>query len=116
VEELIRKVGQAIPKQKDPRHFTAYHTVLGDLQTYWAAVPLTDVAELDAMMPLPELLTKAFGAEGALTYRNGINALERMERQLTVLRPELSNGAWVSTFQTRAATARRGAGARPSAH
>jgi hypothetical protein len=116
LEELIRKVGQAIPKAKDPRHFTAYHTVIGDLQTYWATTPLADIAELDAMVSLPELLTKAFGAEGALIYRNGFDAVERIERQLTVLRPELSNGAWVPTFQSRVAGARRGAAVRPSAH
>lgn len=111
LEELIRKVGQAIPRAKDPRRFTAYQTVMGDLRTYWAAVPLGDVAELDAMLPLPELLYKAFGAEGALLYRTGIDAVEHIERQLTVLRPELSNGAWVPAFQTRFAGARRGVAA-----
>ncbi len=116
LEELIRKVGQAIPQVKDPRRFTAYQTVLGNLQTYWAAVPLADIAELDTMLPLPALLYKAFGAEGALIYRTGIDAVEHMERQLTVLRPELSNGAWVPTFQTRAAAARRGAGTRAASH
>jgi hypothetical protein len=111
VEELIRKVAHAIPQTKDPRRFMAYQTVMGDLRTYWAVVPLADVAELDAMLPLPELLHKAFGAEGALIYRSGIDAIERLERQLTVLRPELSNGAWVPAFQARMATARRGVAA-----
>lgn len=116
VEELIRKVAQAIPQAKDTRRFRAFQTVLGDLRTYWAAVPLGDVAELDTMLPLPELLYKAFGAEGALVYRTGMDAVEHIERQLTILRPELSNGAWVPTFRTRTAAARRGAGARLSTH
>jgi len=59
LEELIRKVAQAIPQAKDPRRFRAYQTVMGDLQTYWAAVPLADVAELDAILPLPDLLYRA---------------------------------------------------------
>ncbi len=79
-------------------------------------MPLGDVAELDTMLPLPELLSKAFGAEGALVYRTGMDAVEHIERQLTMLRPELSNGAWVPTFRTRTAAARRGAGARVSTH
>ncbi|MBI4514679.1 MAG: hypothetical protein HY699_02535 [Deltaproteobacteria bacterium] len=109
VEELIRKVAQAIPLVKDQRRFLAYQTVMGNLRTYWAVVPLGDVAELDAMLSPPELLTRAFGAEGALIYRNGIDAAESMERQLTILRPELSNGVWVPAIQTRMAAVRRGA-------
>ena len=111
LEELIRKVAQAVPQAKDPRRFIAYQTVIGDLRTYWSVVPLTDVAELDAMLPLPELLYKAFGAEGTLVYRTGMDAVEHIERQLTVLRPELSNGAWVPAFHARAATPRRGVAA-----
>jgi len=61
-------------------------------------------------------LYKAFGAEGALIYRSGIDAVEHMERQLTVLRPELSNGAWVPAFQTRMAASRRRVGAGMATH
>lgn len=116
VEELIRKVGQAIPQVKDPRRFIAYQTVMGDLRTYWAVVPLNDVAELDSMLPLPELLHKAFGAEGALIFRTATDGIEHIERQLTVLRPELSNGAWVPAFQSRFAGARRGVAAGTPKH
>lgn len=116
LEELIRKLAQAIPQVKDPRRFTAYQTVMGDLRTYWTTVPLSDVAELDAMLPLPELLYKAFGAEGALLYRTGIDAVEHIERQLTILRPELSNGAWVTAFRARSAGAHRGAAAQTAKH
>lgn len=116
IEELIRKVAQAIPAVKDPRRFTAYQTVAGNMRTYWAVVPLDDIAEIDGFVPLPELLQRAFGAEGALIYRTGMNALETMERQITVLRPELSNGAWVPSFLTRAAAARPRPGVSTAAH
>jgi hypothetical protein len=53
LEEIIRKVAQAIPQTKDPRRFMAYQTVMGDLRTYWAAVPLADVAELDVRASNP---------------------------------------------------------------
>ena len=96
-EELIRKVAQAIPLVRDPRRFVAYQTVVGDLRTYWAVTPLANLAELDAILPPNELLTKAFGAEGALIYRTALDAIEHMDRQLTVLRPELSNAAWLGS-------------------
>src|SRR5262249_23334780 len=94
-EELVRKVAQAIPLVKDPRRFTAYQAFIGDTRTYWIVTPLTDVGELDRMLSPQELLQKAFGAEGALIYRTGFDAVARLERQLTVLRPELSNATWL---------------------
>jgi hypothetical protein len=106
LEELIRKVAQAIPQANDPRRFMAYQTVIGDLRSYLVVTLLEDMSELDRLLPPAELLQKAFGAEGALIYRNGLDAVERMERQLTVLRPELSNGAWVAAFMSRAAERR----------
>lgn len=116
IEELIRKLAHAIPEVKDPRRFVAYQTVIGNLRTYWTVVPLADVAELDSFVPLPDLLQRAFGAEGVLIYRTGMNALENMERQITVVRPELSNGAWVPTFMARPAGAERRPGMRPATH
>ena len=66
------------------------------------------------MLPLHELLPRAFGAEGALIYRTGFEAIERMERQLNMLRPELSNAAWLPTVTAR--RPERAASARPAAH
>jgi hypothetical protein len=94
-EELIRKVAQAIPLVKDPRRFTAYETFIGDSRTYWIVTPLADIGDLDRMLTPRELLQKAFGAEGALVYRTGFDAIERLERQMTMLRPELSNATWL---------------------
>lgn len=105
VEELLRKVAQAIPAVKDPRRFIACQTVVGDLRTYWAVSLIQSLADLDAMSPPAELLQRAFGAEGVLIHRTAFDQIEHMERQITMLRPELSNGAWVPTFLAQAAKA-----------
>ena len=90
-EELIGKVAEAIPKADDPSHLFAYQTVIGDLRTYWTVRPIQRVEELDQVLPPQELLVRAYGAdEGERLYRKGIDALQRAERQMTVLRPDLS--------------------------
>jgi hypothetical protein len=103
LEELIRKAAQAIPAIKDPRRFRAFQNVIGDLGTYWVVSPLESLADLDGMLPPGELLQRAFGAEGALVYRTALEHIEHTERSITMLRPELSNGAWVSSFIARVA-------------
>jgi hypothetical protein len=113
LEELIRKVGQAIPQIKDPRRFRAFQTIIGDVGTYWVVTPLDSLADLDAMLPPGELLERAFGAEGALIHRNALAQIEHTERSITLLRPELSNGAWVPSFTARVP---RQASARRPAH
>jgi hypothetical protein len=94
-EELIRKVAQAIPLVKDPRRFTAYEAFVGPTRTYWIVTPLADMADLDRMLSPRDLLQKAFGAEGVLLARTGYDAIERLERQIIMLRPELSNATWL---------------------
>jgi hypothetical protein len=94
-EELFRKTAQAAPLVDDPRHFSTYQTFVGQSRTYWIVTPLADVADLDRMLSPQELLQNAFGAEGALIYRTGFDAIERLERQMTILRPELSNATWL---------------------
>jgi hypothetical protein len=90
-EELIGKVAEAIPKADDPSRLLAYQTVIGDLRTYWTVRPIQRVEELDQVLPPQELLVRAFGAaEGDRIYRKGIDALQHAERQMTVLRPDLS--------------------------
>ncbi len=113
VEELIRKAAQAIPAVKDPRRFLAYQTVIGDLRTYWVVTTMDSLADLDGMLPPAELLLRAFGAEGALVHRTALDAIEQMERHVTQLRPELSNGAWVPGYLEQAAAR---TGAQPTAH
>jgi hypothetical protein len=105
-EELFRKTAEAAPKVNDPRHFTAYQTFVGQSRTYWIVTPLADLADLDRMLSPQELLQKAFGAEGSLIHRTGFDAIERLERQITMLRPELSNAKWLgSVVGLRAQTA-----------
>ncbi len=100
-EELIRKVAQAIPLVKDPRRFIAYQAFTGNPRLYWTVSPLQDLGDLDRMLSPQELLQNAFGAEGAMIYRTGFEAIERIERRLTILRPELSHTSWLGKVATR---------------
>lgn len=91
-EELIRKVAEAIPKTDDTSSVVTYQTVIGDLTQYWTVRPLSSLAEMDHILPAPELLSQAFGpAEGGLIFRIGMDAIERVERSITIHREELSN-------------------------
>ena len=91
-EELIRNVAEAIPKADDPSRLHAYQTVIGDLRTYWTVRPIQRMDELDQMLPPQDLLIRAFGpVDGARRFRTGIDSLQHAERQMTVLRPELSH-------------------------
>ena len=50
-----------------------------------------DLAQLDQVLPLPQLLNEAFGAaEGGVIYRRGMEAIEEMRTRLLRVRPELS--------------------------
>ena len=112
-EELIRKVAQALPKTNDPRRFLTYQAFTGNPRLYWIVSPLAELADLDRMLSPQELLQKAFGAEGAKIHRAGLDAVERMERRITVLRPELSNASWLGKVSARAFE--HGIAARPHA-
>ena len=50
-----------------------------------------DPAELDRERRVPDLLSEAFGAEGALILRSGRMAIERIQVDLAMHRPDLSN-------------------------
>jgi hypothetical protein len=91
-EELIRKVAEAVPKTGDPRHFTVWQPLIGDLRTIGVTRPIFALSELDDVLPVPDLLVKAFGAaEGGLIYRTAMEALEQIESELALARPDLSN-------------------------
>ena len=91
-EELIRKVAEAVPKTSDPRYFTVWQPLIGDLRTIGVSRPVFALSELDEVLPVPDLLVKAFGAaEGGLIYRSGMEALEQIESELALARPDLSN-------------------------
>jgi hypothetical protein len=92
VEELIRKIAEAIPKVGDAARIITYQTLIGDLAQYWTIRPLADLADLDRQTPAPELLNRAFGSgEGGLIFRNGLEASELTRREIVVFRRDLSN-------------------------
>ena len=92
LEELMRKVAEAIPKVDDPARFQAFQTLWGDGMQYAIATPLRELADLDAQAQVPELLNQAFGAaEGGLIFRSGREAIQALETNLSVYREDLSN-------------------------
>ena len=92
LEELIRKIAEAIPKIGDPSRIIAYQVMVGILAEYWTVRPLEDLSELDEQLPPAELLNQAFGAaEGGLIYRTGLEAIEEVKRQIVVYRQDLSH-------------------------
>lgn len=91
-EELIRKIAEAVPKTEDPRRFTTWQALVGDLRTLGSVRSVAELGELDAALPPAALLEKAFGAaEGGLIYRAGLEAIEDIRAELCIPRPELSH-------------------------
>jgi len=92
LEELIRKIAEAIPKVGDPSRIVSYQVMVGMLSAYWTVRSLEDLSELDDQLQPAELLDQAFGAaEGGLIYRTGLEAIEEVRRQIVVYRQDLSN-------------------------
>ena len=92
LEELIRKISEAIPKVGDPSRIVSYQVMVGMLSAYWTVRSLEDLSELDDQLQPAELLDQAFGAaEGGLIYRTGLEAIEEVRRQIVVYRQDLSN-------------------------
>jgi len=91
-EELLRKIAEAIPKVGDSARMIAWQAVIGELGQYVALRPIDSLAELDQHKSPADLLSEAFGpAEGGLIYRSGLDAIESAERDILILRPDLSN-------------------------
>ncbi|HTF32202.1 MAG TPA: hypothetical protein VK714_00715 [Myxococcota bacterium] len=92
VEELIRKVAEAIPKVDEPARVVVRQTIVGNLREYAAIRPLQSLKELGAHRTPADLLTRAFGAaEGGLIFRSGNEAIEHIERRIVAYRQDLSN-------------------------
>jgi hypothetical protein len=92
VEELLRKVAEAIPKVDDPARMLAMQTVIGELRQYWTVRPMASLADLDGQRTPDVLLNEAFGAaEGGLIFRAGVEALETARREIVIYREDLSN-------------------------
>ncbi len=91
VEEILRKIAEPIPKVDEPIRITTYQTVIGDALQYWTVRPLDELGDLDEQLTVSDLLEKAFGpAEGGLIFRSGLEAVEQLERSITIYRDELS--------------------------
>jgi hypothetical protein len=92
IEELLRKLAEAIPKVDDPARLVTFQTLIGDLRTVWTVRPMASLSDLDAQRMPNQLLDDAFGrAEGGLFWRSAIDAIESAHRSITVYRPDLSN-------------------------
>ena len=92
LEELIRKIAEAIPKVGDSSRLVSYQVLVGMMGSYWTVRPLEDLSELDDQLSPAELLDQAFGAaEGGLIYRTGLEAIQEVRRQIVVYRQDLSN-------------------------
>jgi hypothetical protein len=90
-EELLRKVAEAIPKTDDVRRFTAYQPMIGDMREMIAVRPVYELAELDQVVPVEELLNQAFGsAEGGLIFRAAMEGVEQLTSELLLMRRDLS--------------------------
>jgi len=89
-ETLIQRTAEAIGRVGDPTHLQVYETLIGDGRSYWTVRPIEEISELGEVLPPRDLLLKAFGDEGLRIYRTGLEAVEHVDRQLTVLRPDLS--------------------------
>jgi hypothetical protein len=90
-EELIRRTAEAIARVGDPSRLHVYETLIGDGRSYWTVRPIEEMSALAEVLPPRDLLLKAFGDdEGLRIYRTGLEAVEQVDRQLTVLRPDLS--------------------------
>jgi hypothetical protein len=93
-EEFLRKIAEAIPKVDEPAQIATRQILIGNLREYRVVRPIADLAELDAQRQPADLLTKAFGAaEGGLFARNGLAAIETVERRIVAYRKDLSNPA-----------------------
>jgi hypothetical protein len=94
LEDLIRRIAEAIPKLDDPGRIVTFQSVVGDLRDYWTVRSLAGLGDLDGQRLPPELLCQAFGAaEGGRIYQAGLEAIESVQRELVLHRPELSHSA-----------------------
>jgi hypothetical protein len=91
-EELLGRLAEGIAKVGDPSRLHVYEAILGDTRAYWTARPMEGMRALDEVLPPRDLLVKAFGEKrGGKIYREGVAGLEHVDRQLTMLRLDLSH-------------------------
>jgi hypothetical protein len=93
LEELIRKVAEAVPKTGGQTRLMTYQALTGGFSnTYYLARPLNRLADLDRQPIGQEALVAAYGkAEGERIFRSGGEAIQDVLREILVLREERSN-------------------------
>ena len=90
VEELLRKVAEAIPKAGESARIAGVQALTGDMAVYWIVRSLDSLADLDRQAFGRDLLVKAYGEEeGGRAFET--DAVDRLEREITVYREDLSN-------------------------
>ena len=91
-EELLRKVTEAVSKVDDERRFTTLQTVLGDAMEYSIVQLIHDPTQLDRERRVPDLLNAAYGAaEGGALLNAGRDAIDSIQVDLSIHRPDLSS-------------------------
>ncbi len=94
VEELFRNVAEAIPKAGESARIATFQAVTGDMLGYWLVRPLDRLSDLDKQSIGRDLLLKALGqSEGARAYRNGLEGVDQVQREIVAYREDLSNPA-----------------------
>lgn len=91
-EEFTKKIAAGANKINAPqRWMTSMVSIGGPGLTYTIVIPFSKWAEYDTWVPVPEILTKAYGAaEGARILKTGRAAIERTETAVYRLLPDLS--------------------------
>ena len=77
---------------EEPARMHTLQIVIGDPQLYWTVRLLESLDLLVSQLQPAALLDKAFGAaEGGLIFRIGFEAIDHVERTMTMYRDDLSN-------------------------
>ncbi len=91
-EDFVKKIVAGANKLGAPQRWSAYGVSVGGPGfTYTVALPYSKWGELDAWIPVAQILSKAYGeAEGGRILRAGRASIERSETAVYRLLPDLS--------------------------
>ncbi len=92
LEDMLRQLAEAIPKAGEEARIDCTQSLTGDMLSYWIVRPLESLADLDHQPIGRDLLIAAYGQnDGARIFRTGLAAADRVDREITRLRQDLSN-------------------------
>ena len=91
-EAFQKKIRAAAEKIGAPQHWiTSYVSLGGPGHTYNIALPFSKWSETDAWLPVPQMLTKAYGQDEATRImKSGMAATQHTETEVYRFLPELS--------------------------